>query len=78
MKHSVKRLDEYTFLYRGKRFEIDMNKPTGYAGRYILRGRWFTYQWQVKEYIDKLCVEANVETFLSKGELKELIAMYKD
>lgn len=78
MKHSVKRLDKYTFLYRGKRFEIDTNKPTGYAGRYMASGRWFTYQWQVKEYIDNLCVEASVESFLTKNEIKELVELYKD
>lgn len=78
MKHSVKRLGDGNFLYRGKVFSIRDSVPNGYYGRYSQGKMWFSYQWQVKEYIDNLCNESNVETFMTPEQVKETIEFYKE
>lgn len=75
IKHVAKRLDSNNALYRGKVIEMRSHIPTTYAGRYIVgRNGYFTTQKQAKEYIDKLCLERNIESFMDAERTKEFIA----
>ena len=74
-KHAVKRLDSENGLYRGKVIELCSHIPTGYSGRYkIGRIQRFSTQKQAKEYIDNLCMEKGIDSFMNQEQIKQFIA----
>lgn len=78
VKHTVKRINKDTKLYRGKEIEMNDHIPTGYNGRYTIGKGRFTTLKEAKAHIDKLCQEKGIDSFMTKEEEKEHLEMYKD
>lgn len=79
IKHFVAyRLDSENALYRGKVIELRNHIPTGYHGRYKVGIKhMFSTQKQAKEYIDSLCLERGIDSFMSTKETNTTIAEWK-
>ena len=73
-KYVAHRLDSENALYRGKVIELRSHIPTGYDGRYVVGLRRFTTQKQAKAYIDGICLERGIDSFMDSSQEKKFIS----
>lgn len=78
MKHTATQINRDTKLYRGKEITLNGHIATGYSGRYTTCKHRFTTLKEAKEYIDKLCQQKGINSFMTEQEQKEHLEMYKE
>lgn len=70
-QHKTLRLDKCTCLYRGKEIELREHISTGYGGRYRVGRHSFTTQKEAKSWVDKLCSDKGIESFMTDEDAKQ-------